>query len=323
MLPPEILEQLLANYPPEKRELVRQAFHRFNVSPNAGGFFTELCMALDVYADYMERIPQAVIAANQSAVTALAKLRDEINKFAEGMDKRNLNISNLVARTQEHCRMTQIKSDQTLDRFEALLRNIGNEIDTQAIVSGIKAALETSIKSEVIGPFVSRSEELAQKVVPAMRELQEAASSAKALWPGRIWKMAVLSGVSIGVAISILGTTFIYTRFNSYYQNTIAGKIAAAERVITANQQAFRQMAIAGVPVQVYRASSDGTSISPGGFALVVSNAQSAETRPDGKGYIFFFSPRKEEEIQQMEQQTEKLSDAASRQSGKESRPAR
>jgi hypothetical protein len=234
------------------------------------------------------------------------------------MDKRNLNITNLAGRTQELCRMTQAKCDETTARFEALLKHIGAEIDTQAIVSGIKKALETSIKGEVIAPFVSRSEELARTVIPAMRELQEAASSAKELWPGRIWKTAVLSGLSVGVAFFILATTFIYTRFNSYYYNSVAEKIAAAERVITANQQAFRQMAIAGVPVQVYRASSDGTSTSPGGFALVVSNAQSAETRPDGKGYVFFVSPRKEEDIQRMEQQTEKLSGAT-----RQSPPAR
>ncbi|GEM_PF-918121 len=322
MQPPEIFEELLASYPPEKRELARQIFHRFTDSPRNGDFFSELCVVLDVYAYYLERIPQAVIAANENALTALAKLRDEVNLLAQGMDKRNLNISNQAARIEKLCGITQAKCDETTDHFTSILQNLANWIDTKEIVSGIKAALETSIRGEVIAPFVSHSEELARTVIPAMRELQEAASSAKALWPGRIWRMAVLSGLSIGVAISILATTFIYTRFNSHYHNTVAEKIAAAERVITANQQAFRQMAIAGVPVHVYRASSDGTSISPGGFALVVSNAQSAETRPDGNGYIFFVSPRKEMEIEQMEQQAETLSGAASRQSAKTSRPA-
>ena len=109
MLPPEIFEQLLASYPAEKRELARQIFHRFTDSPGYGDFFSELCVALDVYAFYMERIPQAVIAADQSALTALAKLRDEVNLLAQGMDKRNLNIANLAGRTQELCRMTQAK----------------------------------------------------------------------------------------------------------------------------------------------------------------------------------------------------------------------
>jgi len=323
MLPPEIFEQLLASYPAAKRELARQIFHRFTDSPRNGDFFTELCVVLDIYAAYAERVPQAVIAANQSALTALARLRDEINLLAQGMDKRNVNIANLAGRTQELCRMTQSKCDETTDRFAALLQNIGTEIDTEAIVSGIKDALETTINREVIAPFVSRSEELAQKVIPTMNQLRDAASRAKDLWPGRIWRMAALSGLSVGVALSILATTFIYTRFNSYYEDTVAEKIAAVERMITANQEALRQLAIAGVQVQVYRATSDGTSISPGGFALVVPNAESAQLHPDGKGYVFFVSARKEREIQRMELQTEKLSGAASRHSANDNRPTR
>ena len=322
MLPPEIFEQLLASYPAEKRELARQVYHRF-ADGDSGEFFTQLFIALDLHALYLERVPQAVIAANQSALTALAKLRDEVNLLAQGMDKRNLNIANLAGRTQELCRMTQAKCDETTDHFTAILQNLANWIDTKEIVSGIEAALETSIKGEVIGPFVSRSEELAQKVIPAMRELREAASSAKELWPGRIWRIAVLSGLSVGVALSILLTTLIYTRFNSYYEDTVAGRIVTAERLITTNLEAFRQMAIAGVPVEVARSTIDGTSIYPGGFVLVLPNAESAQRRPDGKAYVFFASPRKEREIQQMEQQTEKLPDVANRRSSEESRPKR
>ena len=321
MLPPEIFEQLLASYPAEKRELARQVYHRF-ADGDSGEFFTQLCMVLDIYALYLERVPQAVFAANQNALTAMTKLRDEMNLLTQGMDKRNLNMANLAARTQELCRITQTKSDETTARFAVLLKNIGEEIDTEAIVSGIKAALETSIKSEVIGPFVSRSEELAQKVIPTMNQLREAASSAKDLWPGRIWRIAALSGLSVGVALSILATTLIYTRFNSYYEDTVAGKIAAAERMITANQGALRQLAIAGVQVQVARSTSDGTSISPGGFALVVPNADSAQMHPDGRAYVFFTSSRKEREIQRMQQQTEKLA-PTTRHSADDNQPTR
>ena len=321
MLPPEIFEQLLASYPAEKRELARQVYHRF-ADGDSGEFFTQLCMVLDIYALYLERVPQAVFAANQNALTAMTKLRDEMNLLTQGMDKRNLNMANLAARTQELCRITQTKSDETTARFAVLLENIGEEIDTEAIVSGIKDALETTINQEVIAPFVSWSEELAQKVIPTMNQLREAASSAKDLWPGRIWRIAALSGLSVGVALSILATTLIYTKFNSYYQDTVAEKIAAAERMITANQEAFRQMAIAGVQVQVYRATSDGTSISPSGFALVVPNADSAQMHPDGKGYVFFVSARKEREIQRMQQQTEKLA-PTTRHSADDNQPTR
>jgi hypothetical protein len=323
MLPPEIFEQLLASYPAEKRELARQIFHRFTDSPGYGDFFSELCVALDVYAFYMERIPQAVIAADQSALTALAKLRDEVNLLAQGMDKRNLNIANLAGRTQELCRMTQAKCDETTERFEALLRNIGTEIDTEAIVSGIKGALEASINREVIGPFVSRSEELAQKVIPTLNQLRDAASKAKDLWPARIWKTAMLSGLSVGVAISIFVTTLICLKFNTYSEDTVAGRIVAADGLIATNLDAFRQMGIAGVPVEVARSTTDGTSIYPGGFVLILPNAESAKIHPDGKAYVFFTSPRKEREIQRMEQCTETLVGPSNGPSANDSPPTR
>jgi hypothetical protein len=92
-------------------------------------------------------------------------------------------------------------------------------------------------------------------------------------------------------------------------------------QLVTVNQ-AFRQIAIAGVRIQTYRATSDDISISPGGFALVVPNADSAQMHPDGRAYVFFTSSRKEREIQQMEQQAEKLCEAANRHSDKGRRPA-
>jgi hypothetical protein len=296
--------------------LARQVYHRF-ADGDSGEFFTQLFIALDLHALYLERIPQAVIAANQNALAALIKLRDEVSLLAQGMDKRNVNIANLAGRTQELCRMTQAKCDETTERFEALLRNIGSKIDTEAIVLGIKEALEASINREVIAPFVSRSEELAQKVIPTMNQLRNAASKANDLWPARIWGTALLAGLSVGVALSIFVTTLVCLRFNSYYADTVAGRIVAAEGLIATNREAFRQMAIAGVPVEVARSTSDGTSIYPGGFVLILPKADSAQKHPDGDAYVFFTSPRKEREIQQMEEQAGKFSDAASRQKAK------
>jgi hypothetical protein len=319
MLTPEIFEQLLASYPAEKRELARQIYYRF-ADGDSGEFFTQLFTLLDIYAHYAERVPQAVMAANQTAQANLTKVREDINLLAQEMDKRNLNITNHAYHTDEMCRAVYAKCKDTIARFDALLKNIGAQVDTQAIVAGIEDTLKKSINRDVMAPFVSRSEELAQRVLPTLNQIRDAAAQAKELWPGRIWKSAVMTGLSVGVAVSILVTTLIYEKFSNYYEDKVAEQIAAAERVITDNQEAFRQMAIAGVRVQVYRATGDGTSISPGGFALVVHNADSAEMRPDSKGCVFFTSPRKEKEIRRIEQQTENLSGATNRQPGSQSR---
>jgi len=96
------------------------------------------------------------------------------------------------------------------------------------------------------------------------------------------------------------------SKIKNYYEERVAGKIIHAEQVINYNQEAFRQLAIAGVPVSVVRAESYGV-VNPCGFGLVVEGAHSAELRPDGDGCIFFTSGRREKQIQQMAQEVEKL----------------
>jgi len=87
-------------------------------------------------------VPQAVIDASQSARANLTKLRQEINLFAQVLDKRNLNITNHAERTDELCRETQAKCNETITRFDALLKNIGAQVDIKAIIEGIRKTLE-------------------------------------------------------------------------------------------------------------------------------------------------------------------------------------
>ena len=193
MLTADIFEELLATYPAEKRELARQVYCRF-AEGDSTQFFTQLFIVLDIYAQYAERVPQAVVEANQSAHAKLAKLRDEINLLAQAIDKRNLNITNHAERTDELCRTTQAKCNEIVNRFEAVLKNIGAQVDTKAIVAGIQRTLETGIRQEIISPFVKSSEELAKQVEPTLTHIRDAAAEAGRLWPGRIWKTALGSG---------------------------------------------------------------------------------------------------------------------------------
>ena len=177
MQTPDLFEELLATYPAEKRELARQVYCRF-AEGDSTQFFTQLFLVLDVYAHYAERVPQAVLDANQSARADLNRLRQEINLFAQVLDKRNINIRNHAERTDELCRATQAKCNETITRFDALLKNIGAQVDTEAIVEGIRKTLETCINQEVISPFITRSEELAKQVSPTLTKIRDAAAEA-------------------------------------------------------------------------------------------------------------------------------------------------
>src|SRR5213080_2660193 len=82
MLTADVFEELLAAYPAEKRELARQVYCRF-AEGDSTQFFTQLFLVLDIYAHYAERVPQAVIEANQNAHANFARLREEIGLLAQ------------------------------------------------------------------------------------------------------------------------------------------------------------------------------------------------------------------------------------------------
>jgi hypothetical protein len=308
MLKADLFEELLAAYPAEKRELARQVYCRF-AEGDSTQFFTQLFIVLDIYAHYAERVPQSVIEASQSVHTNLARLREEISLLAQAIDKRNLNITNHAEKTQELCREAVGKCNETIARFESVLKNVGAQVDTRAIVAGVETRLKTGIDQEIISPFISRSEELAKQVVPTLTQIRDAAAEARGLWPERIWRTTLLGSLAVTFALTLLSTLAIHAKFKNYYEEKVAAKIIAAEQLINYNQDAFRQLAIAGVQVRVVRTESYGVT-NPGGFALILGGADGAELRPDGdrkSAFAFFTSGRKEKQIQQMKIEMEKV----------------
>ena len=63
-----------------------------------------------------------------------------------------------------------------------------------------------------------------------------------------------------------MATLGIYKLFDNYSERKTAEKIADVERVMNYNQEAFRQLAIAQVPVKCCGRETDGV-INPQGFA--------------------------------------------------------
>lgn len=311
---PDLFEQLLATYPAEKRELARQVYCRF-AEGDSTQFFTQLFMLLDIYAQYAEGIPQAVNEANQSAQANLGKIRDEIALLARMIDSRNLNIANHAETTDELCNEAIAKCNETISRFESLLRDIGTKVDTGAIVDGVQTTLQKHIHEEIILPFVKRTEELGKHVMPTLEKIRDAAAEAGRIWPERIWKVALTSSAILALAISLLGTCAIYLKMRDHYERKIADKIASAEQLINYNQAAFRQLAIAQMPVRIVRTESYGV-MNPSKFALVVEGADSVEIRHvDGKenGFIFFTSSLTEKQIEEVQRQVQKLTQDSTR----------
>jgi hypothetical protein len=289
----DLFEEMLATYPAEKRELARKVYHRF-ADGDSTQFFTQLLLVLDVYACYVGRIPKAAVQANQESFAILEDMREEIAMIAKTIETRDVNITNHAAKTDELCKITQAKCDETVASIELMLKNLGSQVDTKAIVKGIEDAMKN-----LFLPLHVRASDLAHTVGPTVERLNAAADRAAKLWPQRIWKMALTAGVMVGLSIAALGIGAAYWQMKSHFDKTLADEIHSEKYTLKNNQEAFQKLATADVPVYVARSSNpDGTLISRG-YCLYIPNAQGADFK-DGNGRIFFASPRPESELKQL-----------------------
>jgi hypothetical protein len=308
MLNADLFEDLLATYPAEKRELARQVYCRF-AEGDSTQFFTQLFLVLDIYAHYAERIPQSVIDANRSSTAQWQKLRDEINLLAQTIDRRNVNITNHAEMVDERCQEAVVSCKETITRLEALPKAIGAQLNTQAIVEGIRVQLNQGIQNEIMEPFIKQSQELGSQVVPTLKKIQEASSEAHTLWRHHIWKTAWTGSFLATFTLFALTTIGIYKLFENFSERKAAEQIASVAAVMNYNQDAFRQLAIAQVPVKVLRTQNTNGVMNPRGFVLVIENADGAEMRRGeghDNGMIFFSGNSSEEVIQGVQAEMDK-----------------
>ena len=307
-----LFEVMLATYPAEKRELARAVYHRF-ADGDGTQFFTQLFLVLDVYAHYAEHIPLRMVSANADALATVQELREEIDMIAKTIKTRDGNITNNAEKSNELCRITQIRCQETIASIESTVKNLGARVDTRAIVLGIQNTLESGIRREVISPFIQRTEELAQEVMPALEKVRAAAAEAKSYWSKRIWRTAWTACLLWSLSLMAASNLFFLFKYESYYRHKLAEQTNVMAQVMKFNQEAFRKLAIAQVPVRVVPVQNDDGTPNPRGFALLIEGAYAAEMRPFGgqkTGCIFFNSSVPAKQIQQLQQTTENLAQA-------------
>jgi len=289
----DLFEEMLATYPAEKRELAREVYHRF-ADGDSTQFFTQLMLVLDVYASYVERIPKAAVQANQESFAILEDMRGEIAMMAKTIETRDVNITNHAAKTDELCKITQAKCNETIASIELMLKNLGSQVDTKAIVKGIEDAMKN-----IFVPLHIRASDLAYTVGPTMQKLNAASERAARLWPQRIWTMALTCGAIVGLSVAALGIGAAYWQMKRHFDKTLADEIRAEKYTLKNNREAFQQLAVAAASVYVARSSDAHGVPIPGGYCLYIPNAQGADFK-DGTGRIFFVSSRPESELKQL-----------------------
>jgi hypothetical protein len=283
----------LATYPAEKRELARQVYHRF-AEGDSTQFFTQLLLVLDVYAHYAERIPKSAVQAGQDLSAILQDTREEIGMIAKTIEARDLNITNHAAKTDELCKITQAKCNETISAIELMLKNLGSQVDTKPIVKGIEDAIK-----ETFLPLKIRADSLAFAVGPTLEKLNAASERAAKLWPRRIWTMALMCGAILGLSIAALGIGTAYWQMKRHFDSKLADEIRSEKYVLQKNKDAFENLAAAAAPVYVARSVDANGYPTPSGYCLYIPNAQSADMK-DGNGRIFFVSSRPDSELKQL-----------------------
>ena len=297
----DLFEEMLAAYPAEKRELARAVYHRF-ADGDSTQFFSQLFLVLDVYAHYAERIPARMISANADSLATLQELREEVGMLAKTIETRDANITDHAEKTDELCRATQEKCNETIAAIELTVKNLGAQVDTQAIVLGVQNSIQSGINQKIIAPFVQQTNDLAWKVMPTLEKIQAAADEAKSEWTKRIWKTAWTTSLFWSMGAAILIACLISLELAARYDRKMAIQIDDMAQVMQFNQAAFHMLAVAKIPIQVLPTQNDSFA-SPPGFVLVIEGAYAADMRQvngQNNGCIFFRSSVSQKQIRHL-----------------------
>jgi len=297
----DLFEEMLAAYPAEKRELARAVYYRF-ADGDSTQFFSQLFLVLDVYAHYAERIPARMISANADSLATLQELREEVAMLAKTIETREANITDHAKKTDELCRATQEKCNETIVAIELTVKNLGARVDTKAIVQGIQNSIQAGIDQKIIAPFVQHTNDLAWKVMPTLEKIQEAADEAKSAWSKRIWKTAWTTSLFWSIGAAVIIACLICLGLTARYDRKMAIQMDDMAQVMQFNQAAFHTLAVAQIPIKVLPTQNDSFA-SPPGFVLVIEGAYAADLRQvngQNNGCIFFRSSVSQKQIRHL-----------------------
>ena len=215
--------------------------------------------------------------------------------IAKTIEARDLNITNHAAKTDELCKITQAKCNETIASIELMLKNLGAQVDTNGVVK----KLEEGVKNLFL-PIHIRANEIAHAISPLVERMNTSVERASQLWPQRIWKTALTAGAIVGGVIALAGGITAYFTLHDYYERKVANRLAYAQAAISYNKDAFTQLAMAQQAIKVLRTADNGVIQ---GYALEVPAADAVETRVENgqtNAYVYFSSSVLEQEIQKM-----------------------
>jgi hypothetical protein len=312
---------ILKELPDEQRERARELIEKYGES-NPTHFIVELLEIFGIHANYLQTVPAQIRIAGERAK---ADVRQSIDAATMLHERTRLELNEIVsavsrsgagfAKALETATAAQVKT--TGSSVGEIKAKIQQEFEKQnlpaltACLRDIHDTAERSLKvAERLHEEAEKYEEYAERRLTSAEKRCEA--SLKEL-KNLNWCGAWTASILCSIAVTVVAGFVMYGLLRSHSEKILANKIALASATIQENNDAFTQLAVAGIKLKVHRSGDPHTGdITPSGFAILVENADAAEMRNYGNskaGFIFVKSPTPEEELQNLNISVQKLLD--------------
>jgi hypothetical protein len=311
---------ILNNLSGDQRDRARQLIEKYGETcPTC--FITELLELFGIHTAYLQTLPAQLTMAGEQAkrqVQAISttatdlqeRTRLQLEELVSKVARSGAGLTNAIQQATE-------KQSQSVNELGAGLgAKIQQEFEKQnlpALTNSLQAMQTASAKAiaqaEQTGHEQERLKNLTQERFNALKlQYEESLASLEVFNWRRAWAVCG----AIWFAFFAIVAVVMYYRFQTDEEVGLAGEIASASATIEQNRQAFAQLNAAGIALHINRSADTRTGQAiPGGFAIIVENAQGAELRDynDGKaGFVFVISPHPEDRLRVLQFRVREMS---------------
>lgn len=282
----------------EKRDAAWEFYLDKLAGNRAGDTLSGLILLLEANGAFLLTLPEKFHAELIRPVTdQLRSLREELHGNTE-RERVSLRAADVANESLEKANQLLANARAELDgKVCAAIR----QIDIIALAVQVREQLETSLFDQL---------HYALRDLPEQsRQIADATKAAESSI--KTWSKVHLGGIILNVSICILlmaGLLFGFGWFR--LQRHFKERLAVEINRISAGNETFREAALLNVPIHIISCTDQNGNRVPGGYALVIDQAEDVATQPaeGGKrGVIFFKSQRLIDQIEELRKRLDDL----------------
>ncbi|HEY3913041.1 MAG TPA: hypothetical protein VGN61_01035 [Verrucomicrobiae bacterium] len=283
---------ILKSLPEGQRERAQQLLDKHGEThPN--NFLVELLEILGVHAAYMQTLPERISQVGEqtkgqmdtaaSAATSMQeRTRLELEKIVSGIARagESFNLALKEATAAEEKVTKEVGAG-----IEAKIQDAFEKHGIASLTATLKEIQSSAAQGKESAAYVQqeagkRKDEAQERWNFIESETEKSLSRLE----GFNWKAAwgICGGIWLALLILCGGGVFYWLQTSE--RTRLAEEIADASATIKQNREVFAELAAANIPLAVKQARDSNGQPIPGGFAVIVENAQAAEMRENASG---------------------------------------